>query len=71
MNEDQPRTSIARTPEDTVGEPLYRWHWCTRLPERRGQLLRLIVSGRMNSCLVEFIDDGWRVVTSRNALRRA
>ncbi len=49
---------------------LYRWHWRTRLPERHGQLVRLICTGRLNSCLVEFVSDGWRVVTSRYAIRR-
>lgn len=53
-------------------EQLYRWHWKARLPERRGELLRLVVRGAsMNSCLVEFVSDGWQVVTSRNALRKA
>jgi hypothetical protein len=49
---------------------LYRWHWRARLPERHGQLLRVLVVGALNSCLVEFVGDGWRVVTSRNAFRR-
>lgn len=52
-------------------ETIYRWHWKKRLPERRGELFRVIVRGAsMNSCLIEFLSDGWRVVTSRNALRR-
>jgi hypothetical protein len=50
---------------------LYRWHWRARLPERHGELLRVLVRGSLNSCLVEFIADGWRCVTSRHALRRA
>lgn len=49
---------------------LYRWFWKARLPERRGQLFRVLVRGKLNSCLIEF-EDGWRVVTSRNALRKA
>ncbi len=49
---------------------LYRWYWKARLPERRGQLFRVLARGRMNSCRIEF-DDGWQVVTSRNALRKA
>ena len=40
---------------------LYRWHWRTRLPERHGQLVRLICTGTF---------DEWRVVTSRYAIRR-
>jgi hypothetical protein len=46
------------------------WRIRTRLPERRGQACRILVRGRrMNSVLVEF-SDGFRVVTSRWAVRR-
>ncbi len=48
---------------------LYRWRVRARLPERFGQACRVLVRGRMNSALVEFAD-GFRVVTSRNYLRR-
>lgn len=47
----------------------YYWRVATRLPERKGQPCRVLVLGRLNSCLVEF-EDGYRVVTSRNYLRR-
>jgi hypothetical protein len=51
------------------GELPYRWHW--RRPEgRKGQRLRVICRGTMNSALVEFAD-GYRAVVSRNGLRRA
>lgn len=53
------------------GEQLYRWHWKARLPERRGQLFRVLARGRLNACLIEFVADGWLCVTSRNALRKA
>lgn len=43
----------------------YVWRVKTRLPERYMTPCRVIVRGRMNSCLVEF-EDGYRVVTSRN-----
>lgn len=36
---------------------------------RKGQRLRVLVRGTMNSALVEF-QDGYLAVTSRNALRR-
>jgi hypothetical protein len=49
---------------------VYRWRVRTRLPERFGQLCRVLVRGGMNSCLVQF-EDGYRVVTSRNYVRRA
>jgi hypothetical protein len=48
----------------------YIWFWHSRLPERKGEGCRILVrSRRLNSCLVEF-PDGFRVVTSRNAVRR-
>jgi hypothetical protein len=50
---------------------LYRWRWRARLPERHGETFRVLVRGALNSCLIEFTRDGWRCVTSRNALRRA
>lgn len=50
---------------------LYRWHWRIRMPERKGQLCRLLAVGTLNSALVEFVSDGWRVVTDRRAIRRA
>jgi len=45
------------------------WFWRSKLPERKGQPCRVIVRGRMNSILVEFVD-GFTVVTSRYAVRR-
>lgn len=45
------------------------WFWKSRLPERKGQACRIIARGTMNSCLVEFAD-GFKVVTSRFAVRR-
>lgn len=49
---------------------LYVWRVHTRLPERFGQRCSVLVRGTMNSCLVEF-EDGLRVITSRNYLRKA
>lgn len=51
--------------------PLYRWRWRARLPERRGELFRVLARGKLNACLIRFEADGAIVVTSRNALRRA
>jgi hypothetical protein len=62
--------SEVRMPQPSVDQ-LYRWFWRARLPARRGQLFRVLARGKLNSCLIEFIDDGWRCVTSRNALRKA
>lgn len=36
---------------------------------RKGQRCRVIVRGKMNSCLIEF-EDSYQAVTSRNALRK-
>jgi len=47
----------------------HRWYWRKWLPERHGQLCRVLVTGRMNSALVEF-SDGTTVVTSRYAVRK-
>ncbi len=46
------------------------WYWRAKLPERKGQPCRVIARGSMNSILVEFAD-GYRVVTSRHAVRLA
>ena len=47
------------------------WFWRARLPERKGQRCRVVVRARrMNSVLVEF-PDGFTVVTSRYAVRKA
>ena len=46
------------------------WRWAARLPERKGQRCRVLVRARrMNSVLVEF-EDGYKVVSSRYAVRR-
>lgn len=47
----------------------YVWFWKSRLPERKGQPCRIVARGKMNSILVEF-SDGFRVVTSRYAVRK-
>jgi hypothetical protein len=53
-----------------VSEYLYIWRVKARLPERFGKRCRVLARGKMNSALVEF-EDGFRVVTSRNYLRRS
>lgn len=45
------------------------WRWKKYLPERHGQPCRVVVTGALNSALVEFWD-GFQVVTSRYAVRR-
>ena len=45
------------------------WRVRTRLGSRFGARCRVLVRGRLNSCLVEF-EDGHKVVTSRNYMRK-
>lgn len=50
----------------------YIWYWHPsrwRPIDRKGQACRVVLRSRMNSALVEFAD-GFRVVASRNALRK-
>jgi hypothetical protein len=48
---------------------IYYWRVKTRLPDRKGMICKVLVRGKMNNCLVEF-EDGYRVVTSRNFVRK-
>lgn len=48
----------------------HRWYWRSRLGERNGQRCRIVARGAKGSVLVEFEADGYRVVTSRYAVRR-
>ena len=63
----------ARGGAPSASEFAYVWAWGPKYPrtlDRKGQECRMLVRGKMNSCLIEFLSDGWRVVTSRNALRK-
>jgi hypothetical protein len=44
---------------------IFRWD----RHDRKGQSCLVLARGKMNSCLVKF-EDGYTMVTSRNALRR-
>lgn len=44
---------------------IYFWNKCGR----KGQRCRVTARGKMNSCRVEF-EDGFVMITSRNALRK-
>jgi hypothetical protein len=46
------------------------WRVRARLPERFGQLCRVLARGSMNTILIEF-EDGYIVTTSRNYIRRS
>lgn len=52
-------------------EYTYRWKNNPTRASLFGRSCRLLVVGRMGSALIEMLDDGYRVVTSRRALRRA
>lgn len=47
------------------------WYWRARLPERKGTRCRILIFGGKNSVLVEFESDGYKVITSRHAVRKA
>jgi len=47
----------------------HTWRWRKYLGERFGQPCRIICTGKLNSALVEF-EDGYKVVTSRYAVRK-
>lgn len=47
----------------------HTWRLRCRLGDRHGQDCTVLAVGRMNSALVEFAD-GYRVITSRYAVRR-
>ena len=52
-------------------EHFYVFRW-TRpgLKGRKGTVCRLLKRGRMNSCSIEFLSDGYRAIVSRNAIRK-
>ena len=47
----------------------YYWRVKTKHPEYYKQPCKVLARGKMNSCLVEFID-GHKIITSRNYMRR-
>jgi hypothetical protein len=55
-----------------VAERLYIYGWGnnSRRRELQGRRCRILARGRMNTVLVEFLDNGERVTTSTRALRR-
>lgn len=55
---------MAEKPFDKV------WFWRKWLPARKGQRCRILAVGSLNSAMVEF-EDGYVVITSRYAVRKA
>ena len=58
-------TTIGVASRNTERFYVYRWN----RQGRKGYVCRVLARGAMNSCLVVFAD-GFKMVTSRNALRR-
>ncbi len=49
------------------------WYWHPkpwRPIDRKGERCRVLVRGKLNNVLVEFESDGFKVITSRHAVRR-
>ena len=46
----------------------YVWFWLKKLGDRKNQPCKMLARGKKNSVLIEF-EDGFRVITSRNAVR--
>jgi hypothetical protein len=64
------QSGMQKESNQLTGTPFtHVWFWKARLPERMGQHCRVISRGKMNSILVEF-EDGFKVVTSRYAVRK-
>ena len=49
---------------------VYGWGNNSKRANMKARLCVVLARGKMNSCLVEFVDNGQREVISRNALRR-
>jgi len=49
---------------------IYFWGNNSKRETLRGRECRVLVRGRMNSALIEFLDNKQREVVSRNALRK-
>lgn len=59
--------------DDSMYDLIWFWKsqpWPGRAVDRKGRSCRVLARGAMNNVLVEF-QDGYRVVTSRYAVRKA
>lgn len=52
--------------------PTYKYSWGNNEKRQclKGRECLVLARGRMNSCLIEFTDNGQREIVSRNALRK-
>lgn len=55
-------------PARIAASHIYRWRRVLGGQDRHKTPCRVLARGRMNSICVEFMD-GWRAITSRNAVR--
>ena len=67
-----PAVGVAAPPpqEEGVVYTVQKDDWLSKLADRKNQRCKVLAKGKLNSWLIEF-EDGHRVVTSRNAVRRA
>ncbi len=49
---------------------VYQWGNNSKRATLKGRTCRVVARGRMNSCMIEFADNGRREIVSRNALRK-
>lgn len=60
-----------RIADKPMAEQLYKYSWANN-PKRetlKNRICRVLYRGKMNSALIEFIDNNQREIVSRNALR--
>ena len=60
--------AVAKEPRGLVSQRAHIYRWDRQ--GRKGQLCLVLVRGTMNTCLIKF-EDGYTMVTSRNALKLA
>jgi len=53
-------------------EQLYTYHWCSNEKQvsMKGRTCKVIARAKMNSCWIEFLDNGQQECVSRFALRK-
>ncbi len=54
-------------------QQLYTYRWANNVRRRamKGRICQVRRRGAMNSCMIEFVDNGQKEIVSRNALRKA
>lgn len=49
---------------------IYKWGNNPKRLTMKGRICKCLVRGKMNSCLIEFLDNKQREIISRNALKK-